>query len=96
VTYTSQQTSDFAVLSFLQFQFQNGASSLVTHEANLAKSEKSFGEVHPLPELLQRFRSWLAGDLTSITPYHLEPRMCQSLRQISVVGQQQQALGVFV
>jgi hypothetical protein len=93
---TSQQPPDFPVFSLLQLQLQDRASPLMTHKADLAKPKEALSKVHAFPELLQRFRSGLPSHLTSITPHHFKPRMGQSLGQISVVGQQQQTLSIFV
>ena len=93
---SSQQSTNFAVLAFLQFQFQNRAASLMSYDTNALKTEEAFGKVHPVPQLIQCLWSRPAGDMTTIAPHHFETGMRQSLGKIAVVGQQQQALRVFV
>lgn len=91
-----QQSTDFAVLAFLKFQFQNRAASLMSHHTNALESKEAFGKIHPIPQLIQCLRGWPPRHMTTIAAYNFEARVRQSLGEVAVVGQQQQALRVFV
>lgn len=91
-----QQSTNFAVLAFLKFQFQDRAASLMSHHTNALEAEKAFGKIHPVAQLIQCLRGWPPRHMTTIASHNFEARVRQSLCQVAVVGQQQQALRVFV
>ena len=96
VTDSCQQSTDFAVLAFLKFQFQNCAASLMSHHTNALESKEAFGKIHPIPQLIQCLRGWPPRHMTTIAAHNFEAWVRKSLGEVAVVGQQQQALRVFV
>ncbi len=93
---TSHQSANLAVLTFLKFEFEDHAATFAAMHMNASEPEKAVGEVHAFSKLPKSFRGRNACDLTSIASNHFKLRMRQMLREIAIVGDQQQTFGVLI
>jgi hypothetical protein len=96
VTNAGKQTADFAVFAFLKLQFEHRAAALVTDESHTSKSKETLRKVHPFLELLENLRAGATGNMAAISADDFEPGVSKALCEVPVVGEQEQALGVFV
>lgn len=90
------QATDFAVLSFLEFQFQNGAVATAFENPHTSKAEKTFGKVHAFAKLMQDIGLRKTGDETAIAANDFESRVSQLLCKIAVIRDKQHPFGTFV
>jgi carboxypeptidase C (cathepsin A) len=91
-----QQSTNFAISPFLQFQFKDRAAALSLDYSHTPESEEPFGKIQTFAKLRKYFRSRPAGHMTPISSDNFKTRMSKSLCQITVVCDQQQAGRVFV
>ena len=96
VSDASHQATDFAVLSFLQFQFQNRAAATAFENSHTSKTKKAFGKVHALAQLVQDIGLGKTGHETAIAANDFESRVSQLLSKIAVIRDQQHPFSAFV
>jgi len=68
----------------------------MTHDANPLKSKEAFGEIHPIPQLMQCLWRWPSCNMAAISSHHFKSGVRQSLSKVTIIGQKQQPLSIFV
>ena len=96
VAGASEQATDLTVLAFLEFQFKKRAAASAFQCLDAVESEEAIRKVHSLLEFRESCGFRNSGDLHAVLSCHLVTRMSQLFGQSAVVGNQQQADGVFV
>jgi hypothetical protein len=96
VSDACQQSANFAISPFLQFQFKDRAASLSLDDSHTTESEEPLGKIQALAKLREHFRSRPAGHMTTISSDNFKTRMSKSLCQITIVCDQQQTGRVFI
>ncbi len=91
-----EQASNFAVLPVAEPDFQKRAVAFGAHPLHPADMKTALREVEPLFQRGERFGCRPSGNLQGVSPWHLKTRMSQPVRELAIVGQQDQSFAALV
>jgi hypothetical protein len=96
MTDTGEEPTNFAVLAFGHGDLNPGAVFLLLCRLHRMNTEFPFREEETFPQLLVDVRAWLPGHLRDVGTEDPVAGMTEFLREIPVIGDNDQACRVFI
>lgn len=96
MTDAGEESADFPVLTFGHRDFDPGAALLLFDGDNVMHAEPSLGEVQAAFQFIENLAGGITRDLCAVESKDAIAGMGESLRQVAIVGDDQQAGGIFV